>query len=60
MLEAFPIDTHIKQILKRDFGCEDFEGFSTWYLEDEELQKYAGLIQQYMFYNEINPPKEVR
>lgn len=58
MLEAFPIDTHIKQILKRDFMCEDFGEFSDWYL-DEELQQYAGLIQQYMFYNEINPPKEV-
>lgn len=59
MLEAFPIDTHIKQILKRDFMCEDFGEFSDWYL-DEELQQYAGLIQQYIFYNEINPPKEVR
>lgn len=59
MLEAFPIDTHIKQILKRDFMCEDFGEFSDWYL-DEELQRYAGLIQQYMYYNEINPPKEVR
>ena len=60
MLEAFPVDTHINQILKRDFGCDDFEEFSDWYLEDEELQQSAGLIQQYMFYNEINPPKEVR
>lgn len=59
MLEAFPIDTHIKQILKRDFVCDSFEEFSDWYL-DEGLQQYVGLIQQYMFYNEINPPKEVR
>lgn len=59
MLEAFPIDTHIKQILKRDFGCCNFKEFYDWYLEYEELQQYAGLIQQYMFYNEINPSKEV-
>lgn len=59
MLEAFPIDTHIKQILERDFMCESFEEFSDWYLGDD-LRQYAGLIQQYMFYNEINPPKEVR
>lgn len=57
MLEAFPIDTHIDNILKRDFGCGDYEEFSDWYL-GEELQKYAGLIQQYMFYNEINPLRE--
>lgn len=58
MTEAFPIDTHIKQILKRDFGCDGFNEFSDWYLTDE-LNGYAGLAQQYMYYNEINPPKEV-
>lgn len=58
MLEAFPIDTHIVKILKRDFECESFEEFYDYYL-DKELQQNAGLIQQYMFYNEINPPKEV-
>lgn len=58
MLEAFPEDTHIKQILWRDFECEDFKEFRKWYL-DKDTKKFAGLIQQYMFYNEINPPKEV-
>lgn len=60
ILEAFPIDTHIKQILKRDFGCDNYEEFFDWYLVDEGLQGYAGVIQQYMFYNEINPPMEER
>lgn len=58
MLEAFPVDTHIKQVLEREYNCESFEEFSDWYL-DNGLQQYAGLVQQYIFYNEIDPPKEV-
>lgn len=58
MMEAFPIDTHIKQIMQRDFGCEDYEAFADWYLWD--VKGYEGLVQQYMFYNEINPPREVK
>ena len=55
--QAFPIDTHIEQILKREYDC-DYETFAEWYLDD--LKGYEGIIQQYMFYNELNPPKEVR
>ena len=54
MMESFPIDTHIKQIIARDFGCDSFEGFNDWYLTD--LQECRGLVQQYMFYNEVHPP----
>lgn len=53
MMESFPKDTHIKQIVKRDFGCDTYEAFRDWYLED--YKGCEGLIQQYMFYNEINP-----
>lgn len=56
-LQAFPIDTHIEQILERDYNC-DSEIFLDWCLGN--LQSYAGVIQQYMFYNEINPPEEVK
>ena len=55
--KAFPIDTHIEQILKREYDC-DYEVFSEWYLEG--LKGNEGIVQQYMFYNEINPPKEVK
>ena len=55
--QAFPIDTHIEQILEREYDC-DYETFAEWYLDD--LKGYEGIIQQYMFYNELNPPKEVR
>lgn len=55
-IESFPIDTHINQILEREYEC-DYETFKEWYLEG--LERNAGIIQQYMFYNEINPPKEV-
>lgn len=54
-MEAFPVDTHIDQILQRDFDC-DIETFIEWY-GTEELN---GLMQQYLYYNEINPPKEAR
>lgn len=56
-LQAFPVDTHIEQILERDYNC-DCEVFIDWVLE--KLENYAGVIQQYMFYNELNPPKEVK
>lgn len=55
--QAFPVDTHIEQILEREYDC-DYETFSEWYLDD--FKGYEGIIQQYMFYNELNPPKEVR
>ena len=55
--QAFPIDTHIEQILEREYDC-DYETFAEWYLDD--LKGCEGIIQQYMFYNELNPPKEVR
>ena len=55
--QAFPIDTHIEQILKREYDC-DYETFAEWYLD--ELKGSEGIVQQYMFYNELNPPKEVR
>lgn len=47
-IDAFPIDTHIKQILEREykgtFPFERYEGF-------------AGVIQQYIFYYELNRTK---
>lgn len=55
--QAFPVDTHIEQILEREYDC-DYEIFAEWYLS--ELKGYEGIVQQYMFYNELNPPKEVR
>lgn len=44
-LEAFPIDTHIKKILDREYGG-DLPGWTA--------SEYAGLFQQYIFYYELN------
>lgn len=55
MMNVFPIDTHIKQMLTEDFQCEDYESFRDWYLCD--MIGYEGLAQQYMFYHHTNPPK---
>lgn len=55
LMESFPVDTHIEQILKRDFDCDDVDVFKEWYLPG--MQGYEGLVQQYLFYNELFPPK---
>lgn len=46
-LEAFPVDTHIRKILDREYDGE----MPTWV-----DSKYAGLFQQYLFYYDINHP----
>lgn len=55
-MQAFPVDTHIKEILKREFDEEDPDVVRDWNFP--ELVGYEGLVQQYMFYNEINKPME--
>jgi N-glycosylase/DNA lyase len=47
-VDAFPIDTHIKQILKNHYP----DGF-----DFERYEGVAGIVQQYMFYHKINTPK---
>lgn len=44
-LEAFPIDTHIKQVIDREYGGK---------MPDWVQSKYAGIFQQYIFYFETN------
>ena len=44
-LDAFPVDTHIKDIINREYG-----GIMPGWVND----KYAGLFQQYIFYYELN------
>ena len=40
-IQSFPIDTHIRQIILNEYGGN---------IELERYEKYAGIIQQYMFY----------
>lgn len=44
-LEAFPVDTHIRKIMDREYHGEK----PAW-----SASKYAGLLQQYIFYYELN------
>ena len=44
-LDAFPVDTHIRKILDREYGGE---------LPDWAFGKYAGLFQQFIFYYTLN------
>lgn len=43
-LAAFPVDTHVRKILDREYGGR---------LPDWSGLKYAGLFQQYIFYQEL-------
>lgn len=45
MLDAFPVDTHVKKILAEHYPS----GFPF-----EKYGKYAAVLQQYMFYNDLN------
>ena len=47
-LDAFPVDTHIRKIIDREYSGE---------LPDWAFGKYAGLFQQYLFYYEVNHKK---
>ena len=44
-LDAFPVDTHIRKILDREYDGE---------LPEWANSKYAGLFQQYIFYYSLN------
>ena len=44
-LNAFPVDTHIRKILDREYNGE---------MPEWAESKYAGLFQQYLFYYELN------
>lgn len=48
--QAFPVDVHIEHILNREYHC-DYDTFAAWYLDD--LRGYEGIIQQYLYHNEI-------
>lgn len=48
-LEAFPIDTHIRQALNRHYP----QGFPKTY------HKIQGVLQQYIFYNELMKPTDI-
>ena len=44
-LDAFPVDTHIKKIIDQEYGGK---------LPEWVDSKYAGLLQQYIFYYSLN------
>ena len=46
-LDSFPVDTHIKNIIDREYNGE----MPKW-----ANSKYAGLFQQYLFYYDLNKP----
>ena len=47
-MEAFPVDTHIRQVLEREYP----RGFPF-----AQYKETAGILQQYMFYYELTGPE---
>ena len=43
-LNAFPVDTHVRQVLDREYGGD---------FPFDRYEGYAGVIQQYIFYKEL-------
>ena len=59
MMNSFPVDTHIQQMLEREFDME-YDEWVQWYLSEVDLANDMGYLRQVLFYNELNPSKEVR
>lgn len=57
-MQAFPVDTHMMKVLKSmDL---DFEDYYSWFIEgNETIRNNAGLLRQYLWYNEVNPPRRI-
>lgn len=53
--EAFPIDTHIKQFIKREYNMTPEEWLNE-YVYSNDYYDYCGYLRQSLFYSEINPP----
>lgn len=57
-MQSFPIDTHINQMLQREFSMS-YEEWFDWYICGEvEYVEDMGYLRQILFYNELFPPKE--
>ncbi len=48
-LDSFPVDTHIRQVLEREYGTSYEESFPF-----DRYHDHLGVLQQYMFYGELN------
>lgn len=57
-LNAFPIDTHLLDIFKKmDLSYDDYYD---WFIDDNATVKNnAGLLRQYFWHNEVNPPRRI-
>ena len=55
-INLFPMDKHISKFFKKiDVPYIDFKD---WYMDDE-ARSYSGLLSQYIWSNEVNPPKRL-
>ena len=57
MMNSFPVDTHIQQMLKREFDME-YDEWVQWYLSEVDLANDMGYLRQVLFYNELYPVTE--
>ena len=57
MMNSFPVDTHIQQMLEREFDME-YDEWVQWYLSEVDLANDMGYLRQVLFYNELYPVTE--
>lgn len=57
MMNSFPVDTHIQQMLEREFDME-YDEWVQWYLSEVDLANDMGYLRQVLFYNELYPATE--
>ena len=57
MMNSFPVDTHINQMLEREFEMS-FDEWVEWYLSETKYVDDMGYLRQVLFYNELYPVTE--
>lgn len=58
LMESFPIDRHIEDSFEKQDMTKD--EFFEWFVYDDKIKANAGLLRQYLWYHEVNPPTDGR
>ena len=57
-MQAFPVDTHLNQLFDRNELT--YDEYYEWFIEDNQTaDNNKGLLRQYLWYNEVFPPRRM-